>query len=191
MKYVRALEILSIVLFVSVISLGIQFYFLNMSYDKLLNSHEIALRMIHETTLSDKKFSCTLDRLKELLNTPPSIPEPHDFDGIKQIDATHYVVDKEKLYEYVKDPSILYRHIRSVPHMKDGAISGMKILSVRPASIFDQAGFMRGDVVTHVNGEALNLIRGFGQMRDFKDEPVVTFDLERGGKPLSLQYELR
>ncbi len=67
----------------------------------------------------------------------------------------------------------------------------MKVLAVKPGSIFGKLGIKRGDILERINGLELDIKRGmelFGQLKDQKD---LRIDLVRRGQNKTMEYEIR
>lgn len=81
---------------------------------------------------------------------------------------------------------------RIVPAFENGVAVGFKLFSIRLDSTYSQLGLKNGDVVTHVNGLALNTpeaaLELYGRLRQASH---FVIDLKRDGKPMQLKVEVR
>ena len=79
-----------------------------------------------------------------------------------------------------------------VPNYKNGQAAGFRIFSIKPNSLFSAINLKDGDVVQHINGEALDspekLLELYSKV---KSAPKFRIDVERRGKPLSFEYTIR
>jgi general secretion pathway protein C len=78
-----------------------------------------------------------------------------------------------------------------VPNFQDGKASGMKILSVKPGSVFAKLGLKRGDILNRINGVELDVRKGFEIFSQLKDQKSLSLDLVRGGANQTVEYEIR
>jgi general secretion pathway protein C len=101
------------------------------------------------------------------------------------------VIDQQEVENALTNLDKLYTEIRIVPNFKNGKAAGMKVLSIKPGSIFSKLGLKRGDVLEQINGMELDIKSGmqlFGQLKDAKN---LTIDLQRQGQNKSIEYEIR
>ena len=102
-----------------------------------------------------------------------------------------FVVDQAEVDSALQNLDRLYTDIRAVPNFSGGAVSGMKILSVKDGSLFSKLGLRRGDVLMRINGTELDVKKGFAIFNQLKDAKNLTVDLTRQGQPVTLDYEIR
>ncbi|MBX7147846.1 hypothetical protein K1X76_02070 [bacterium] len=139
-----------------------------------------------------KKFS---------LNTPPErdekiVPEPKAPESKSDISVekkteTSFVLSRAELEAQLANLDKIYTQARVVPYMKDGKASGLRLLSVRPGSIFSNLGLNRGDVLLKINGEEMDMKKGLELFNKLKNESKITIDIERKNSPLTLEYEIK
>lgn len=76
---------------------------------------------------------------------------------------------------------------RVVPSMKNGKLSGIRLFSIRPESVWAAAGFMNGDVLKEVN--ELPLLEPeeiYAATQKLRHAERLEFTLERQGEPFKL-----
>ncbi|OGP13102.1 MAG: hypothetical protein A2053_01465 [Deltaproteobacteria bacterium GWA2_50_8] len=100
-------------------------------------------------------------------------------------------IDQREVDEALTNLDKLYTEIRIVPNFKDGKAAGMKVLSVKPGSIFSKLGLRRGDVLERINGLELDIKSGMELFAQLKSAKNLTVDLQRQGQNKSLEYEIR
>lgn len=112
--------------------------------------------------------------------------------GVKVIDPTHYEVTKALWDAVLDDPAPFDRGFRAVPNAMNGKITGLKLFSVRPGSVFAKLGFANGDVVERINGDVLDppekMLELHAKLRGARK---VEVELVRRGKPLTLTYTVK
>lgn len=95
---------------------------------------------------------------------------------------------RDQLYQ---DPGSLAEVVRISAVREGGELRGYRVAPGRNAAQFEQLGFRAGDLVTAVNGFALddpaNTMRLYQAMRDAGE---AVFDLERNGQPVSVAVTL-
>ena len=112
-------------------------------------------------------------------------------DTIAKVAEGKFVIDQSELDNAIQNLDKLYTEIRAVPNFQDGRVAGMKILSVKPGSVFAKLGLKRGDVLQKINGIELDVRRGFEIFNQLKDQKSLTLDLIRGGGNQTVEYEIR
>lgn len=95
---------------------------------------------------------------------------------------------RDQLYE---NPESLASLVRISAVREGGALRGYRILPGRDAAQFQRLGFKAGDLVTGINGIALdnpaNTMQLYQAMRSANE---VVFELERDGRPVSISVDL-
>lgn len=80
----------------------------------------------------------------------------------------------------------------TIPYVENGKLVGFRILEIDPGSIFDVAGFQNGDVITHINDQAINdaglAIRALGSL---KNASTASFKYLRGSTPMALTIQIQ
>lgn len=80
----------------------------------------------------------------------------------------------------------------TIPYVENGRLVGFRILEIDPGSIFDVAGFQNGDIITHINDQAINdaglAIRALGSL---KNTTTATFKYLRGTSPMNLTIQIQ
>ncbi len=125
--------------------------------------------------------------------TPPVL-EPVAENAPTKIEQTaegKFVIDRAEIDEAVANLDKLYTQVRAVPHFKDGNPDGLKLLSVKPGSLFAKLGLKRGDILKKINGNDLDIKKGLELFNQLKNENQITLDVERQGAPQSMEYEIR
>jgi general secretion pathway protein C len=89
------------------------------------------------------------------------------------------------------DMSRLAADARGMPAFDGGALVGIRLLSLVPGSIYDQAGLRAGDVVQRVNGHRLTspdaALEAYAELRT---ATWVELEVHRGDSVLLLRYQL-
>jgi general secretion pathway protein C len=101
-------------------------------------------------------------------------------------------LDRREVLEAVSDPTKLMMQAHAVPYITNGTLTGFRLDFVAPASFFEKAGFLYGDVIQRINGVEIRdpgrLLSSFQQV---VNERTVKVDLIRSAQNTTLTYELR
>lgn len=110
---------------------------------------------------------------------------------VAKLGENKFAIDQTEIDGALTNLEKLYTEIRAVPNFQDGKVQGMKILSIKPGSIFAKLGLKRGDVLARINGVELDIKRGFELFNQLKDQKAFNLDLLRDGKNQTNEYEVR
>lgn len=110
---------------------------------------------------------------------------------ISQAGEGKFVINQAEIDAALSTLDRLYTEIRAVPNFEGGQVKGMKILSIKPGSIFAKLGLMRGDVLDQINGSKIDIKEGFKLFTQLKEQKQFRLDLIRNGKTQSFEYEVR
>lgn len=111
--------------------------------------------------------------------------------GVAKLGETKFAVDQKEIDNAMANPEVLYTEIRAVPNFENGKVSGMKVLSIKPGSIFSKLGIKRGDVLQQINGMDLDVKQGFQIFSQLKDQKTFNMNVQRDGAKTTLEYEIR
>lgn len=110
---------------------------------------------------------------------------------INQTGEGKFVINQAEIDAALSTLDRLYTEIRAVPNFEGGQVKGMKILSIKPGSLFAKLGLMRGDVLDQINGSKIDIKEGFKLFTQLKEQKQFRLDLIRNGKTQSFEYEVR
>jgi type II secretory pathway component PulC len=139
-----------------------------------------------------------LARVELMASTPDEAkPEPAKTpvskwaDKVNKIDETTYEVDRSLVRDLMaaqgKTPGV-----RVGPAMKDGKISGLRVMQARADSLATAIGLKQGDVVSGIDGSSLDTADAMlDAYRKLDSASSVKVLLTRAGKPVELDYRLR
>jgi general secretion pathway protein C len=112
--------------------------------------------------------------------------------GITKLAENSYQIDREMLNEKLNDLEALARQARVIPHYRDGKPQGFKLVGVRPGSLYSHIGIRSGDVLKDVNGDEISSPNKALEMYEkLKNSSNVTLEIERRGRPSSLDYKIQ
>lgn len=109
----------------------------------------------------------------------------------EKVEEGKFVIARSKVEGALNNLDQLMTQIGARPNLQNGKPAGMRLIMVRPGSIFADLGLKRNDILERINGQDFDMKKSleiFGQM---KDASRVTIDLVRGGKKTTLEYEIQ
>lgn len=93
--------------------------------------------------------------------------------------------------QLLEDPSKVADYIRVQPVNSGNGLTGYRIYPGRDRSVFAAAGLRPGDVVTAVNGMALNdPARSLQMLNELSQSSQINLTVDRGGQPQSFSINL-
>jgi hypothetical protein len=102
----------------------------------------------------------------------------------KQISSS--TIDKE-----TQDMDKLFTTARFIPNFFEGKPAGLKLLTVKPSSLFEQVGFQRGDILLAVNGAPLELQHLFIFGDPMTPKNKLDYLVYRNGKFVNIEVLIR
>ena len=122
-------------------------------------------------------------------STRTSRPAPRPAVSSRRNKAQEQATDLKSIREqFLQNPQSLIGLIRGQPVRREGKFYGYKVNPGRNREVFTRYGFERNDIVTSVNGIALDnyaeLVKGLAQETSF------TVEVDRGGAPTVLNLSL-
>lgn len=112
-------------------------------------------------------------------------------DQIDQVEDGKFVINQAEVDAALSQLDQLYTQIRAVPNFQDGKVQGMKILSIKPGSLFAKLGLRRGDILDRINDQEIDIKKGFELFSQLREQKTFKLDLVRKGKTESFEYEIR
>lgn len=112
-------------------------------------------------------------------------------EGVAKLTDNKFAIDQKEIDNALANPETLYTEIRAVPNFENGKVSGMKVLSIKPGSIFSKLGIKRGDILKQINGLDLDVKQGFAIFTQLKDQKNFNMNIQRDGAKTTMEYEIR
>jgi general secretion pathway protein C len=112
--------------------------------------------------------------------------------GIRAISENEYEVSKTEIDLALGDLYSMGMQVRFVPVYKDGVANGLKLLAIRPNSLFTKIGILNGDVIKRINGFDLNSAeKALEIYSKLKESNRIDIEVERNGSLLRKTYNVR
>jgi general secretion pathway protein C len=112
--------------------------------------------------------------------------------SIRATGAHSFEIPREELDRNLANTAQLLTDVRALPLMKDGRVTGFRLLSIPPGSLFSQLGLRNGDAVTRINGFELNSIeRSLELYSQLRSANHLELELERNRTVVRNTYSIR
>ncbi|MGM0558351.1 MAG: type II secretion system protein GspC [Myxococcota bacterium] len=112
-------------------------------------------------------------------------------DAVEKAGDGDYKVDRESIKKQLDNPKDLATQGRVIPNYKNGQRNGLKIVGVRPNSVYQDLGIQSGDVLRGVNGREINTQQEALELFEkLKTEDEVEIQVERRGQQKELKYNI-
>ena len=119
----------------------------------------------------------------------PPVPVPGRVPGAEPVQQV--TVPEEQIEKAMENLSELMSQATFRPHLEDGRPAGISITGIKPNAIFRKLRLRNGDVITGVNGQAIegveDAMRVFGTLST--DGPLQV-NIKRRGREETLEYKI-
>jgi general secretion pathway protein C len=122
---------------------------------------------------------------------PAPAPSPSG-SGIQATGENEYIVPRAEVDNALENMSQLFTQIRAVPHFEGGQSIGFRLFAIRRGSLFDKIGLKNGDIITNINGTAMNdPSRALALLQEFRDASSICLDTIRNQQPTKICYTIQ
>jgi general secretion pathway protein C len=112
--------------------------------------------------------------------------------GIQAVSATEFNIDRGVLDKILENQADLMRQARVVPVQENGRVVGVRLMGVRPDALLGVLGMQNGDQLRTINGFEMGspekALEAYARLRT---ADKLTIQLNRGGKPINLDYNIK
>lgn len=140
--------------------------------------------------LGESIFGPPKATVASITETEKAVPAAKE-GGVAKVADNKFAIEQKEIDNALANPELLYTEIRAVPNFENGKVSGMKVLSIKPGSIFSKLGIKRGDILQQINGLDLDVKQGFQIFSQLKDQKNFNMNVQRDGVKTTLEYEIR
>jgi len=117
--------------------------------------------------------------------------EPYD-PNVEDLGDNHYKIPKETLDHSVGNLSQILTQIRAIPNIQNGKTNGFALSEIEPGSVFDEMGLQEGDVLSSINGQAMNdPALAMQMMSQLRNATQIRIQVLRDGHPTTLSYQIQ
>jgi len=104
---------------------------------------------------------------------------------------SNVTLKREKIDSAMNNLNTLMKQIRIRPHFKDGQPDGLTISGIRSKSIFSDMGLRNGDVITGVDGNAIESVDDALKLYEsLQSASSVQVQLRRRGQLRTIDYQI-
>ena len=136
-------------------------------------------------TLENRKSSKTIVASKRPVKATSKKPTK-----IREEGGTKHI-PKSLLTSYTKDIDKVWKDVGLSNYKKNGKLAGFKVNFVKKGSDIEALGLERGDILTAINAEPLNLSSAMNFFNGINDLENLTLTVDRNGISKDLEYEIQ
>ena len=93
--------------------------------------------------------------------------------------------------EIMAEPMKFFDYVRVTPVQRDGQLAGYRLMPGKDIAIFQQLGFLEGDLAIEINGVALNdMQQALRVINDMRDATEASVKVERDGEIRDILFSL-
>ena len=122
---------------------------------------------------------------------PPPVPK-EIAKKIQRVSATEFNVDRSAVDAILEQHAQLMKSARITPVKKGKEVVGIKLLRVKGNTLLGTLGFKHGDTLAKINGYDMTspqkALQAYAKLRTASR---IDVEIERGGKPMTVTYNIR
>lgn len=174
-------------------------------------SAQVSLQEIHARHVILKRndryetlrlFGTDPDARQEMLPPEPAPPLSNSNAVRSRVATAPAVITSENLppaqllgqyqQRLASNPQSLMNLLRAAPVQENGEFIGYRISPAQDRALFDKFGLEKGDIVTAVNGIALdNPLKGFKVLEEVANADQLSLQVNRSGQVMNLQFQIQ
>jgi general secretion pathway protein C len=110
-------------------------------------------------------------------------------ENIRRLAEDRYSVPRSDVDEVMRDPATLLSQARVAPLFEEGEMVGLQVSSIKAGSVLENVGIENGDVITELNGLAINSAEQLPKaMEEMSQAGEITFVVEREGEKRTVSF---
>ncbi len=150
-------------------------------------------KIIH---IDEKGITLAKDGIEKRLSVSDTVGNLEDIrfvkaKGYKKIAEKEWLITPNSL---IKDTENIYQLLSEVsirPNFSSGKIEGFKLNKVKPGGVFNGLGLAEGDMISTINGKALDSVTGAYEIyQQIRREPTIRLGLSREQQGIDLTYHI-
>lgn len=159
----------------------------------LVRIEEYRVYIFNERDRKYEYLSLLADDKGPIRRPPPMETGGGEGEGVRKVGPTSYEIERGEFDRALSNVARLMTEARAVPEMDaNGNYVGFKLIYIKDGSLFEKIGIEKMDVLTRINGYELKnpetALQLFGKLRTANQ---FTIDVNRGGRPVTLDYSVR
>ncbi|MDY7031335.1 MAG: type II secretion system protein GspC [Thermodesulfobacteriota bacterium] len=134
----------------------------------------------------------TLIMTYEKSKSAPKISPRKKSRPVERVGRNKFVLDKDRVSSTVGDLTQFMTQLNVRPYYESGKSVGFQITRIKPNSLISQMGLRRGDIIKSVNNITIeNPEQAIEVYKQLQNESSLTIDVERRGRNMTYNYEIR
>ncbi len=139
----------------------------------------------------------SMDSSNETASSPPAAdsdeaPANPTGEAVRHINGNQFQVDRATVDAQLANLAQLFTQVRATPNLQGGKSNGFTLSEIASGSIFQQMGLQNGDMVTSVGGQEISdPSKAMEMMTLLRSRRSIAIALQRSGRPITLNYEIR
>lgn len=111
---------------------------------------------------------------------------------IEKVASNRWSFSRSEFTSVISNPSQLLAQVKVTPYLETGQVRGFRLDDVQKGSLAESLGVRDGDIIRGVEGQRLDGVeRAIEIYKEVKDRPIISVEVERGGRPITLTYEIK
>ncbi len=111
---------------------------------------------------------------------------------VERIARNRWSLPRSELASMISNPNQLLAQVKVSSYLEAGQMKGFRLDDVQRGSLAESLGVRAGDIIKGVEGQRLDSFeRAIDIYKEVMDRPVIRVEVERGGRPVTLTYEIR
>ena len=113
-------------------------------------------------------------------------------DLVRKVASNRWSLSRSELTSVISNPNQLLAQVKVTPYLEAGQVRGFRLDDVKRGSLAESLGVRSRDIIKGIGGQRLDGIEMAIQIyKEVKDKPVISVEIERHGRPITLTYEIK
>lgn len=111
---------------------------------------------------------------------------------LQKLAEDRFQMERDDVGDMMRNPADLFSQARILPKFEEGEMTGLQINAIKPGSLFEEVGIQNGDVITKLNGVAIDTPEESAKiLTEFSQAEEFTVDVKRSdGTTDTLEFQL-
>lgn len=113
-------------------------------------------------------------------------------DLVKKVANSRWSLSRNELSSVISNPN-QFLGVEVSLYKEAGQVKGFRLKDVKSGSMAESLGVRSGDIIRKVEGQKLDggVPKALQIYQEMKDKPVISVEIERNGRPITLTYEIK
>lgn len=111
---------------------------------------------------------------------------------VEKVASNRWSLSRSEFTSAISNPNQLLAQVKVTPYLEAGQVRGFRLDDVKRGSLAESLGVRSGDIIRKVGGQELDggVPKALQIYQEIKDRPIISVEVERGGRPITLTYEI-